>query len=115
MTTEHEQFAVWLGSILRNIREEKELTRETVSQHIGKTPRHLAAIELGQRCPSIDMLYDLIRYYEISADRVFFPEMSDESPELNRIVRLASSCSQDQQTFIADFIELLKHQRFQND
>ena len=86
-----------------------------VSQHIGKTPRHLAAIELGQRCPSIDTLYDLICYYDISADRVFFPGMSDESPELKRIVRLASNCSPERQTFIADFIELLKHQKLKND
>lgn len=72
----------------------------------------MAAIELGQRCPSIDTLHDLICFYEVSADRVFYPDLPNEDSILNRIVLLSASCPQDQQEFIADFIELIKRHTF---
>ena len=110
MTKESGQFTARLGSTLREIRENREFTREAVAQHIGKAPWHMAAIELGQRCPSIDTLHDLICFYEVSADRVF--DLPNEDSILNRIVLLSASCPQDQQEFIADFIELIKRHTF---
>ena len=110
-----DQFTDRLGQTLRRIRDEKRLTREDVAQHIGKTPRHLAAIELGQRCPSIDTLHDLILFYDISADRVFYPELSNDYSALERIIHLVAGCSPKQQEFIADFIELLKKQNFREE
>ena len=38
--------------------------------------RHLAAIELGEKNPSVDTLYRLLRVIGASADRVFYPERS---------------------------------------
>ena len=99
-----------LGAILRELRTEKELTREWVSEHSDIGLRHLAAIELGEKNPSVDTLYRLIRCIGSSADRVFYPELAAMDVQMSDTVRLLATCSPKERQLIAAFIKMLKAQ-----
>ena len=108
---EHYVQAKWmLGSILRNLREEKGYTREWVSAHSDLGLRQVSAIELGEKKPSVDSLFRLIRCMGVSADRVFYPEITASDSQLNDLTRLLVTCSPKQRQLIIAFIQMLKNQ-----
>lgn len=100
-----------LGQIIRNLREENGLTRDQLSERAALGSRHMAAIESGDKNPSVAALIRLIRSMGISADRVVYPELQLEDDDLNRISRLAATCSAKQRKFIVAFIELVLTQK----
>ena len=111
MSDKHGQITNHLGAILRTLREEKGLTREWVAEHSDTGLRHLAAIELGQKNPSVDTLYRLIRCMGVSADQIFYAELSSKSSSLDEISRLAATCTEKQQKLILAFIQMLLEQK----
>ena len=102
MSKKRGQITPGLGNRLRQIREQARLTREEVAEKAGISTRHLAAIELEQKNPSVDTLYRLIRVLGIS----------DSS--LSLIHRMAGTCSSVQQNFLVDFIKLLQNPKYGN-
>ncbi len=102
-----------LGRILRELREEKGLTREWVSAHSDIGLRQMSAIELGEKNPSVESLYRIIRCMGISSDRIFYPELTAGDTQLDSIMRLLTGCSPKQRNLIEAFIKmLLDHQEF---
>lgn len=99
-----------LGAILRELREEKGLTREELAERSETGLRHVAAIELGEKNPSVDTLYRLIRGIGVSSDRVFYPEISQSDPELEALVHALATCSPKQKRLVAAFVEMLLNQ-----
>ena len=93
MSEKYGQLTSYLGGILRKLREEKGLTREWVAEHSDTGLRHLAAIELGEKNPSVDTLYRIIRCIGVSPDRVFYPEQSEHNSELEDISYLVATCT----------------------
>ena len=89
MSEKNDPFMKQTGGALRALREERGFTRERLCERIGLSVRHLSAIELGDKNPSISILFQLIRGMGASADRVVYPELftEDERFEANR-----SSC-----------------------
>lgn len=100
-----------LGQIIRGLREENGMTREQLSERASLGIRHMAAIESGDKNPSVPTLIRLIRSMGVSADRVVYPELQVENDDLNRIFRLAATCSAKQRKLIAAFIEMLLSQK----
>lgn len=105
MAKKHDQANNQLGNILRSLREEQGLTRELVAERAEIGLRHLAAIELGEKNPSVDTLYRLLRVIGASADRVFYPERSKKDATLERIECLAAVCSTKQRKLLIRLIE----------
>ena len=66
-----------LGQAIRYAREQRELTREQLSEKLEITPRHLADIENYGKHPSIEVLYRVAILFNISIDQYIFP--NDES------------------------------------
>lgn len=107
MSEKHGQITNNLGGILRSLREEKGLTREWVAEHSDTGLRHLAAIELGQKNPSVDTLYRIIRCIGVSSDCVFYPELSAKNSDSEKISYLAATCTEKQRRLIVSFIQML--------
>lgn len=107
MVEKHDQEIGQLGNILRTLRDERGLTREWVAEHADIGLRHLAAIELGEKKPSVDTLYRLLRVMGASADRVFYPERSIKDVDLERIVCLAATCTPKQRKMLIRIIEAI--------
>jgi transcriptional regulator with XRE-family HTH domain len=107
----HEHIADHPGGILRDIREEQNLSRNCVVEHVDISLRHLAAVELGEKNLSIETLRKLLQYYGTSADRIFFPETYVADGQLGEATRLLASCSQKQLQLITAFIRMLQDQK----
>ena len=101
----------YIGDHIRKLREEKGLTREWVAEHSDTGLRHLAAIEQGEKNPSVDTLYRIIRCIGVSSDRVFYPEQSEHNSELEDISYLAATCTYKGQQMIVAFIRMLLEHR----
>jgi len=71
-----------LGQAIRTAREQKQLTREQLSEKLEITPRHLADIENYGKHPSIEVLYRVAILFNISIDQYIFP--NDESIKSSR-------------------------------
>ena len=110
MSKNNGQFSEQLGSILRVLREEKGLTRDWVAEHSNTGSRHLAAIELGEKDPSVDTLLRIIRCLGSSADRIFYHEMFQNDTDIAEISRLIAVCNPKQRCLVLAFIKMLLEQ-----
>jgi len=106
----NDQTSNQLGGLLREISEEKDLGRHWVAEHSDVGHRHLTAIELGEKRPSVDALRRLIRCYGVSADRIFYPEGYVGDDQLDEIERLAAVCTSKQRQLVVAFIRMLLDQ-----
>lgn len=97
-----------LGAAIEHARSEKGLTREALAERIQKSERYVAAIERGERTPSLKTCYRIVRCLGISADEFFYPESIVSDSSLQEITRLAATCTPKQRELIAAFIALLK-------
>jgi len=52
---------VALGRTIRELREEQQLSRRTLAQRAGMTPRRLRAIENARHDPTFDVIFALAR------------------------------------------------------
>ena len=110
MSKKDGQITERLGAILRELREEKGLTREELAERSETGLRHVAAIELGEKNPSVDTLYRLIRGIGVSSDRVFYPEISQSDPEFEALVHALANCSRKQKRLVVAFVDMLLSQ-----
>lgn len=111
MARKHQQTSKSVGGILREMRDERNLSRKWVVDHVDFGLRHLAAIELGEKTPSIDALGQLLRCYGESADRIFYPNSYDGESQRAEATRLLASCSPKQCQLVTAFIKMLLDQK----
>lgn len=109
MNMQDELSANILGAAIEHERIDRGLTREDLAERIQKSERYVAAIERGERTPSLKTCYQIVRCLGISADRLFYPEHITDDSLLQEISRLSATCTTKQREFIADFITLMKN------
>lgn len=81
-----------LGAALKKARRDKGRTRDSLVEQVGISPRHLSAIENGEKRPSIEVLQEIIHCLGISADLIFYPD-SDADTDAQQTMRLYGRCS----------------------
>ena len=109
VSRKHDQTTNNAGSTLRTMREERNITREKLSEL-----RHVAAIELGEKNPSVDTLIRFARSLAAPADRIFYPEVYSGDSDMKLISRLSATCSPKQRKMIIAFIEMMQdHDEFE--
>ena len=62
------------GKAIKRARNDRGLTREQLGSMLGISPRYLVDIENEGQHPSLQVLYELISLFDISADQFFFPD-----------------------------------------
>ncbi len=83
-----------LGRVIKEARNNKNLTVEEVAEKVNVTPRHIGAIENENKKPSYEVLYSLIRLLDISPDLIFYPERPTKDNEIENLVRLLYNCDE---------------------
>lgn len=110
MSRKNHQSEDQIGNILHTVRMEKNLDRELVAEKVDISVRHLTAIELGEKNPSVETLRRLIRCLNVPSDRLFYPEMYIGDSQLDEINRLSAVCSPSQRRLVVAFIKMLLEQ-----
>jgi transcriptional regulator with XRE-family HTH domain len=108
----HEPVSERIGRILRENREAQGLTRQQLSEKSTISDRQISAIELGEKGPSMNSLELLLRSLGLPADRVFYPELSEDDPALSQITHMAASCTEQQKRMVIGFIRMLQDEQY---
>ena len=108
----HDPVSKRVGRVLRKIREEQGLTRAQLSEKSTVSERQISAIELGEKGPSMNSLELLLRSLGLPADRVFYPELSEDDPVLSQITHSAASCTEQQKRMVIGFIRMLQDEQY---
>ena len=59
-----------VGSIIRQLRRDKNMTIDVVSEAVGKSVSHITQVEEGTRRISIDLLYALVTELDTDANTI---------------------------------------------
>ena len=81
-----------LGSIIKATRLNQKLTREQLSEKISISPRYLLSIENEKKKPSFEVLFNIIRALNISADLIFYPDAEIHNIDKEQLIGLINSC-----------------------
>jgi len=64
-----------LGEKLRILRKQHSLTTRQLGEILGVTGAHIVRIENGKKGPSISLLADMSRYFNVSSDMLIKDEL----------------------------------------
>ena len=108
----HEPVSERIGKILRENREAQGLTRQQLSEKSTVSDRQISAIELGEKGPSMNSLELLLRSLGLSADQIFYPELTESDPTMVQLTHLAASCTEQQKRMVIGFIRMLQDENY---
>lgn len=77
-----------LGEIVKNARQNANLTVEALSERLQITPRYLYRIENEGQKPSFDLLFLLVRELSIPPDLIFYPDKEKKDTEMEGFIHL---------------------------
>ena len=66
-----------MGMRLRKVREERKMTRETLSEKVDLSVNFIADVEYGNKSPSIRKFYSLIQALDTNADYILGGNMRE--------------------------------------
>lgn len=81
------------GDVLKNARQNKSITIETLAEKIGVTERYLYRLENEGKKPAYDVLFKLIRELSINPDFIFYPEKEQKCDEIDYLIRMLYKCN----------------------
>ena len=82
-----------LGKNIFELRKQKGLSQEKLAEILNLDQRTILNIEAGRGNPKFEVLYPLITYLKIPADRIFYP-YKDISPSLQKLLTLLNDCTE---------------------
>lgn len=99
-----------VGQAVRNLRTEKKLTIEKLSELVDKSPSHINQLELGSRKMSIDLLYSLMNVLETDANRVLgIPEQKENAREMVSIDNKLQQLNASQRRYLTEmFLQMIE-------
>lgn len=98
-----------LGEIIKTWRKNRKYTQESFSEKCGISKRHLVSIEKGSVNPSYDVLYAIIHELDISADELFYPNLSDVDKRTKMLLIQFENCSEENQELVLRTTECMIH------
>lgn len=63
-----------LGKAIKSARQSKGISRNQLADYLHIAPRYIASIENSGQHPSLQILYELVTFLDVSVDQYFFPE-----------------------------------------
>ncbi len=108
------------GNILRELREEKDLTQVELAKKLNITSQSLSQYELGKRIPDIEMIDRLANFFNVSVDYLLgrtdiknssmftIKEFEEEYVPSNKMFEEIDKLSPESQEELKKLIELYK-------
>jgi len=72
------------GQIVKEIREDKGLSREALAEMLELSARHTQYIETRGQHPSLQKFYEIVTLFNISVDNLFFPDTTESKTTKRR-------------------------------
>lgn len=95
------------GIVLRNARMDKKLTQAELAEALDISLSYLKDLERFRNNPSYEIFEKVIRYFNLSADTVIYPNQNQTDSTYQKIERLLTHCDKGQLHVILATIEAL--------
>lgn len=95
------------GIVLRNARMDKKLTQAELAEILDISLSYLKDLERFRNNPSYEVFEKVIRYFNLSADTVIYPERNLNDNTYQKINRLLARCDEQQLQVILATTEAL--------
>lgn len=66
-----EQYKKSLGKVIRYLRQNNDLKQDEMADMLDKSANYISLIENGKRTPSLDLLFEISRLFEIGLHYIF--------------------------------------------
>ena len=96
-----------LGSTIKAARLERHLTQKQLAERLSITPHYIMSIENNKKMPGSDLLFQIIRELDISADTIFHPIEGNACELVSRLHVLLSKCEDYDIEFIIAILQTL--------
>lgn len=103
MTFQPKQF----GIALKNARNERNLTQAELAEILDISLPYIKDLERFRNNPSYEMFERIIRYFNLSADAIIYPEKNLSDSTCHKIERLLALCNEQQLHVILAVTETL--------
>ncbi len=97
-----------IGQRIQHYRKVRELSQQTLSEMIGKSPTYISHIETGKRTMSLDTFTDICNALDINADKLLYENLKSPSPAANELSAILKDCTKYERIIIVDTIKGLK-------
>lgn len=88
------------GIVLKKARMDQKLTQAELAEELDISLSYLKDLERFRNNPSYELFEKIIRYFNISADVVIYPNKNQNNTTYEQIERLLTQCNEDQLVFI---------------
>ena len=99
-----------IGAIVSGRRNEEHLTQQQLAQQTGRGLRHIQNIEKGRVNASIEVLADVIYRLSLSADVLFYPDMSKVEQQTKQLLCKFAACTEDEREFLLKTLDCMADQ-----
>lgn len=83
------------GQAIKAARKAKGISRNQLADKLNIAPRYIASIENSGQHPSLQILYELVTFLDVSVDQFFFPDKEiDKSTQRRQLDSLIDEISE---------------------
>ena len=84
------------GTVLKNARMDKKLTQAELAERLDISLSYVKDLERFRNNPSYEIFEKVIRYFNLSADTVIYPNKNLNNSTYQQILRLLTRCDEEQ-------------------
>lgn len=84
------------GTVLKNARMDKKLTQAELAEILDISLPYLKDLERFRNNPSYEIFEKVIRYFNLSADTVIYPNLNLNNSTYQQIERLLTRCNEEE-------------------
>lgn len=95
------------GIVLKNARINNNLTQAELAERLDISLPYLKDLERFRNNPSYELFEKVIRYFNLSADTVIYPNQSQDNDTYKKMERLLTLCNETQLQAILSYTETL--------
>lgn len=100
----------YLGDRIRTARNDLHLTQQAIADQTGVGLRHYQNIEKGLINPSYEILFTIIQRLALSADVLFYPEISHQDEEMRDLSCKFAACTKEERQFLLSTVDHMVNQ-----
>ncbi len=102
--------ASMLGDMIREGREQLQLTQEEVAEKLQVNLTHYGNIERGTNNPSLPLFIKIVKILNLSVDAYIYPEKLYNDGISQQIIRLLSQCTKrERKIILANILTLIEN------
>lgn len=100
----------YLGERIRSARDDCRLTQQEVAEQTSMGLRHFQNIEKGLVNPSYEVLSAIIHRLAMSADILFYPDLSQQEEETRYLLNKFAACTETERQFLLKTVDCMVEQ-----